>query len=80
MEQERGANMDTRETMFLFICRGMKTGRWNFFIGYFFQSVRPRMVTTSLKVYSLKLLHGNNSSIKTCIFVNNAVVTILQVN
>ena len=50
--QEKGANMETRETMFFFICQRTKPGSWNFFIGYFFQSVyvRPGAVTTSLKV------------------------------
>ena len=49
--QEKGANLETRETMFV-LCQRTKPGSWNFFIGYFFQSVyvRPGAVTTSLKV------------------------------
>lgn len=35
-----------------FLCQRTKPGSWNFFIGYFFQSVyvRPGAITTSLKV------------------------------
>ena len=49
--QEKGANLETQETMF-FLCQRKKPGSWNFFIGYFFQSVyvRPGAITTSLKV------------------------------
>ena len=47
--QEKGANMETRETMFLYMSEN-ENRTWNFFIGYFFQSVRPGAVTTSLKV------------------------------
>jgi len=80
IEQERGAIMETRETMFFYISENENRTLEFFDWSFFSDCTRPRAVTTSLKVYSLKLLHGNNSSIKTCIFVNNTVVMILQVN